>query len=1077
MQRAALRVRSLVGPSVLLLALSSSPAFAQGADNCASATPISGTGTFAVNTAGSSDSSQQSGACPVAHHDVWFRWTAGATQSVDLSLCGGASIDTVLAVYAGSSCPSSGSELACNDDSCGLQSQLSFNAVSGASYMIQIGAFDAAPTFSGTFSIAPGSTSCNSSGPDVIVGDLQDVANYTGQSIGGVNYEAVAFGTYSCNIGTTWVNWFSSTNLHPVIDNNLYKYKVVNGSGRLEQIGMSWLKHGFFALSNTLCCSGCQSTDGTHLGVHCSDPYTAARNGGQTSAGPRWQVNAATGVFTYPPANPSWSGSVARRCQVKVADLEASSSSVHYFGEAQYVTQDDSAAGNDDNNASYRELSVTGSGTAWTFALLAGANTVRTSPAILAWQALDPSVQVANVDIPGDGRVIVAWKVTSLGGGQWHYEYALFNLNSDRSIRAFSVPKGSGVSVSNLAFHDVAYHDGDGPGNVDFDGTDWPATNGASSVSWATQTFAQNQSANALRWGTLYNFRFDANVAPSTGTLTLATFKTVGNVTAQVDVPGTPQPDSDGDGVPDASDNCPTVPNPNQANADGDAFGDACDTCTDTDGDGFGDPGFPNNTCPTDGCPNDPNKSAPGQCGCGVPDTDSDGDGTANCHDGCPNDPLKTAPGQCGCGVPDTDSDGDGTANCHDGCPNDPNKIAPGQCGCGVPDTDSDGDGTANCHDGCPNDPLKTAPGICGCGVPDTDSDGDGVPNCNDGCPNDPLKTAPGVCGCGVPDTDSDGDGVPNCNDGCPNDPLKTSPGQCGCGIPDTDSDGDGVANCNDGCPNDPLKTSPGQCGCGVPDTDSDGDGVANCHDNCPSLANPTQLDTDGDQVGDACDNCPTLPNPSQADCDGDGVGDACAIAAGAPDCNQNGVPDSCDISGGTSQDTNFNGIPDECETGTGFPFCFGDGTGSVACPCNNLGASGRGCANSQNPAGALLAASGTTVPDTLTLTSSGELGNAFSILLQGNQQLSTPVLFGDGLRCVGGTLKRLYLHSASGGVVVFPPSGALSISAQSAALGDPIAPGSMRSYQVYYRDSSLSFCPAPSGNTWNVGNAQRVIW
>jgi hypothetical protein len=239
-----------------------------------------------------------------------------------------------------------------------------------------------------------------------------------------------------------------------------------------------------------------------------------------------------------------------------------------------------------------------------------------------------------------------------------------------------------------------------------------------------------------------------------------------------------------------------------------------------------------------------------------------------------------------------------------------------------------------------------------------------------------------------------------------------------------------------------------------VPDTDSDGDGVANCHDNCPSLANPTQLDTDGDQVGDAC-----------------------AIAAGAPDCNQNGVPDSCDISGGTSQDTNFNGIPDECETGVGFPFCFGDGTGSLACPCNNLGASGRGCANSQNPAGALLAASGTTVPDTLTLTSSDELGTAFSILLQGNQQLSTPVLFGDGLRCVGGTLKRLYSASASGGVVAFPPPGGLSISAQSAALGDPILPGSARSYQTYYRDPNLGFCPFPPGNTWNVGNAQRVLW
>ncbi len=70
-----------------------------------------------------------------------------------------------------------------------------------------------------------------------------------------------------------------------------------------------------------------------------------------------------------------------------------------------------------------------------------------------------------------------------------------------------------------------------------------------------------------------------------------------------------------------------------------------------------------------------------------VQDTDTDGDGTTDCNDGCPNDPNKIAPGICGCGVADTDTDGDGTANCNDGCPNDPNKTAPGICGCGNSDT------------------------------------------------------------------------------------------------------------------------------------------------------------------------------------------------------------------------------------------------------------------------------------------------------------------------------------------------------------------------------------------------------
>src|SRR5439155_22940090 len=61
--------------------------------------------------------------------------------------------------------------------------------------------------------------------------------------------------------------------------------------------------------------------------------------------------------------------------------------------------------------------------------------------------------------------------------------------------------------------------------------------------------------------------------------------------------------DRDGDGVVDASDNCPDVANPDQADADHDAVGDVCDPCTDPDQDGFGSPGFPANTCPADNCP------------------------------------------------------------------------------------------------------------------------------------------------------------------------------------------------------------------------------------------------------------------------------------------------------------------------------------------------------------------------------------------------------------------------------------------------------------------------------------------
>lgn len=121
--------------------------------------------------------------------------------------------------------------------------------------------------------------------------------------------------------------------------------------------------------------------------------------------------------------------------------------------------------------------------------------------------------------------------------------------------------------------------------------------------------------------------------------------------------------------------------------------------------------------------------------------------------------------------------------------------------------------------------------------------------------------------------------------------------------------------------------------------------------------------------------------------------------------------------------------------------------------------------------------ASGTTQPDTVVLHVSGELPSALSIFLQGSALVSGSVGFGDGLRCVGGSLKRLYVKNASAGSVDAPGAGDPSITSRSAALGDPIAPGTSRYYQTYYRDPNLAFCPAPQGNSWNVTNGVIVAW
>ena len=163
---------------------------------------------------------------------------------------------------------------------------------------------------------------------------------------------------------------------------------------------------------------------------------------------------------------------------------------------------------------------------------------------------------------------------------------------------------------------------------------------------------------------------------------------------------------------------------------------------------------------------------------------------------------------------------------------------------------------------------------------------------------------------------------------------------------------------------------------------------------------------------------------------------------------------------------------------GTGTPFCFGDGSLFASpCPCANSGTIARGCENSRSTGGARLEASGSTSPDTLRFTASGEPPTSFSLLFQASQLLYRPLAYGDGVLCLGRRLVALYRRNAANGTVVLPGPNDPSVSARSASLGVPIVPGAPRHYQLWYRDPDASFCGGSAKSSMNLSNAVTIPW
>jgi hypothetical protein len=149
-----------------------------------------------------------------------------------------------------------------------------------------------------------------------------------------------------------------------------------------------------------------------------------------------------------------------------------------------------------------------------------------------------------------------------------------------------------------------------------------------------------------------------------------------------------------------------------------------------------------------------------------------------------------------------------------------------------------------------------------------------------------------------------------------------------------------------------------------------------------------------------------------------------------------------------------------------GASFCWGDGS-ATACPCGNGGGAGEGCANSTG-SGAVLAAAGSAsvAADDLTFAASSLPAGQPVLLFSGLNAVNggAGTVFGDGLRCAGGSVVRLGVQSATGGAAAWGPG--LSV------VGGWTS-GDTRRFQAWYRDPSGS----PCGSNFNLSNGLEVVF
>lgn len=370
----------------------------------------------------------------------------------------------------------------------------------------------------------------------------------------------LAFGTLGHNPNngpnSKVLPWFQSPQVHhPVIGMNLYR---VNAEGRLEQIGLSWLKHAWLAVNGSACSSCVPSGSGTMLGVGCADPYGSGHNADRFWLGPRWEIDPHQGIwmdgmsfagshFALAPGGGGDGGPhgpVDHLLRVRMSDL-VTPGATYYFEGFYHLNRklNDAAWANaretverNFNNTAHRRATPNHSGNGnFTFGNL-GPHVY--GPVVMAWGDTHLRAQPES-----EGTVFIASRVVPVGD-QYRYEYAIHNFSLTREVLEFSVPLGIGATATSFGFH--APLDGFWDANNQFvneapgyDIAPWTAQADGGLVTFAAMPPEGGIHPNTLRYGTTYTFWFTSNAEPQSGLVSLTPYRpgSLSELTAELQVP------------------------------------------------------------------------------------------------------------------------------------------------------------------------------------------------------------------------------------------------------------------------------------------------------------------------------------------------------------------------------------------------------------------------------------------------------------------------------------------------------------------------------------------------------------